>query len=72
MLFLLRASRSPRRTLREIDDDGVERTFWLFSDGPWVVCLRTATGAVSVSCATGLTVALRDGGSVMVVEVGEA
>jgi hypothetical protein len=69
MVFLLRAADSPQRTLREIDEAGTERTFWLFREGSWVVCLRTAQGEVTASWTPELEVELRDGGTVMVVEV---
>lgn len=69
MLFLLRAAEAPHRALREIDEGGNERAFWLFRGGAWLVCMRTPEGAVSMSAAPELDVQLTDGGSVMVVEV---
>lgn len=69
MVFLVRATEAPSRTLREIDETGVERTFWLWRDGPWVVCARLPSGDVSTDCSPDLLVELHDGGSVMVAEV---
>lgn len=69
MLFLLRAAEAPHRALREIDESGTERAFWLFRGGAWLVCMRTSEGNVSMNAAPELDVELTDGGSVMVVEV---
>lgn len=69
MVFLLRAAEAPVRTLRETDEAGVERTFWLFADETWIVCAHLPDGAVIASCAPELSTALSDGGSVTVVEV---
>jgi len=69
MVFLLRSTEAPQRTLREIDEAGIERTFWLFPEGSWVVCLRTPVGEIAASWTPELDVDLQDGGTVMVVEV---
>lgn len=68
MVFLLRAAEAPARTLRETDEAGVERTFWVFHDGTWIVCTRSPNGIVTASSAPELEVALSERGSVTVVE----
>jgi hypothetical protein len=70
VLFLLRADQEPLRTLRETDDDGCERTFWLWPRGGWVVAMRNERGDVAATSAPGLKVVLEEAGTVTVVSVG--
>ncbi|MGZ3417065.1 MAG: hypothetical protein ACXVEF_14610 [Polyangiales bacterium] len=71
MLFVLRSETEPHRVLREIDDRGTERTFYLWPDGRWVVALRTPEGEVACARAAGIQADLREAGSVTVIAVAE-
>jgi hypothetical protein len=70
VLFLLRSELQPIRTLRETDDDGCERTFWLWPRGAWVVAVRNRKGELAATSTPGLRVDLKEAGTVTVVEVG--
>jgi hypothetical protein len=71
MLFVLRSEKEPHRVLREIDERGIERTFYLWPDGGWVVALRTPEGEVACARAPGIDADLEESGSVTVIAVAE-
>lgn len=66
MVFVLRCEQAPVRTLREIDESGTERAFWIFPDGRWLVAVA---GPEGVDCAKspGLDAELEEAGSVTIV-----
>lgn len=69
MLFILRSDRAPTRIVRETDEGGVARTFWLFRDGVWVVATRYPDGEVSCACHPLLDVMIEPGETVVIVRV---
>ncbi len=75
MVFVLRVlpgeeggDLSPRRVLRETDEEGTERVFWLLERGRWVVAMRTAEGDLGCTSAGGVRVSLAKAGSLTFVE----
>jgi hypothetical protein len=69
MVFILRSERAPTRVVRETDEGGVARTFWLWRDGAWVVATRRATGEISHACCPTLDVMIEPGENVAIVRV---
>ena len=69
MVFILRSERAPTRVVRETDEGGVARTFWLWRDGAWVVATRRATGEISHACHPLLDVLIEPGENVAIVRV---
>ena len=69
MLFVLRSERAPTRIVRETDDRGVERTFWLWRHGAWLVALSHPDGEISCAHDPALAVHLQRTGGVVVVGV---
>jgi len=69
MLFVLRSENEPHRVLREIDEQGMERTFYLWPDGRWVVAMRTPEGQLVCARALGVDAELEETGSVTVIAV---
>ena len=69
MLFVLRSEHAPTRIVRETDEQGVERTFWLWRHGMWVVAQRYANGSYTCANDPTLAVTLHVTGSVVVVAV---
>lgn len=69
MIFILRSEKSPARVVRETDEGGTSRTFWLWRDGVWVVATRFADGAVAHTCSRALEVEIEPGDNVAIVRV---
>lgn len=69
MVFILRADRSPARVVRETDEGGYSRTFWLWRDGAWVVVTRFPDGTIDSSSDRSLGVSLEPGDNVTLVRV---
>lgn len=69
MVFILRSERAPTRVVRETDEGGVARTFWLWRDGVWVVATRSPNGDVSHACSPMLDVMIEPGENVAIVRV---
>jgi hypothetical protein len=69
MVFILRSERAPTRVVRETDEGGVARTFWLWRDGAWVVATRRPTGEISHACDPTLDVMIEPGENVAIVRV---
>ncbi|GAC1584102.1 MAG: hypothetical protein NVS3B20_27370 [Polyangiales bacterium] len=69
MMFVLRSERAPSRVVRETDDAGVERTFWLWPHGAWVVAVRYDDGRFDCLHAREISVELHQAGSVVIVAV---
>jgi hypothetical protein len=72
VLFVLRSESEPHRVLRETDERGIERTFYLWPDGRWVVALHTPAGEVACARAPGIDADLEEAGSVTVIAVADA
>ncbi|GAC1358376.1 MAG: hypothetical protein NVS3B10_12260 [Polyangiales bacterium] len=69
MIFILRSERAPARVVRETDEEGTARTFWVWRDGAWVVATRHPDGSVEHACAETLKVELETGDNVSLVRV---
>ena len=69
MVFILRSERAPTRVVRETDEGGVARTFWLWRDGVWVVATRAPNGEMSHACHPLLDVMIEPGENVVIVRV---
>lgn len=69
MVFILRSERAPTRVVRETDEGGIARTFWLWRDGVWVVATRSPNGEMSHACHPLLDVMIEPGENVVIVRV---
>jgi hypothetical protein len=69
MVFILRSERAPTRVVRETDEGGTSRTFWLWRDGAWVVVTRSIEGVLTCSCSDRLDVSVEEGENVTIVRV---
>lgn len=71
MIFVLRSERAPSRVLREVDETGVIRTFWLWRHGAWAVVCRLRDGGLVSASSASLTLRLHTSQGVTVVKVEE-
>jgi len=69
MIFILRSEKAPARVVRETDELGISRTFWIWRDGAWVVALRSAEGEIRQACSNALEVEVEPGDNVCIVRV---
>jgi hypothetical protein len=71
MLFVLRSERAPSRIVRETDEEGIERTFWLWRHGAWVVAMARgeSDGDLGYAHDPALEVTIQRTGDVVVVSV---
>ena len=69
MIFILRSEKAPARVVRETDAGGTSRTFWLWSDGAWVVATRFRDGAVEHTSSLAIEVEIERGENVSIVRV---
>lgn len=68
-MFVLRSERAPSRIVRETDEEGIERTFWLWRHGAWVVALSRDEGELGYAHDPALEVSVHRTGDVVVVSV---
>jgi hypothetical protein len=71
MIFVLRSERAPARVLREVDETGVIRTFWLWRHGAWAVVTRLRGGELVAASSPSLDVWLHPSQGVTVVKIDE-
>jgi hypothetical protein len=71
MIFVLRSERAPSRVLREVDETGVIRTFWLWRHGAWAVVCRLRDGTLTSASSSTLVLRLHTAQGVTVVKVEE-
>jgi hypothetical protein len=69
VIFILRSEKAPARVVRETDECGTSRTFWIWREGAWVVAMRTAEGAIAEACSPALEVDIEPGENVCIVRV---
>jgi hypothetical protein len=71
MIFVLRSERAPSRVLREVDETGVIRTYWLWRHGAWALVCRLRDGELVSAASTSLRVRLHTSQGVTVVKIEE-
>lgn len=71
MIFVLRSERAPSRVLREVDETGVIRTFWLWRHGSWAVVCRLRDGTLTSGASPTLLLRLQTAQGVTVVKIEE-
>jgi hypothetical protein len=69
MIFILRSEKAPARVVRETDEHGTSRTFWIWRDGGWVVATRSAEGQIGEASSRSLEVEIEPGENVCIVRV---
>ena len=69
MIFILRSEKAPARVVRETDECGTSRTFWVWRDGAWVVATRSDDGKIAEACSRALEVEIEPGENVCIVRV---
>lgn len=71
MIFVLRSERAPSRVLREVDETGVIRTYWLWRHGAWALVCRLRDGELVSASSSTLQVRLHTSQGVTVVKIEE-
>jgi hypothetical protein len=71
MIFVLRSERAPSRVLREVDEAGVIRTYWLWRHGAWALVCRLRDGELVSASSSSLLVRLHTSQGVTVVKIEE-
>ncbi len=71
MIFVLRSERAPSRVLREVDETGVIRTYWLWRHGAWALVCRLRDGELVSAASATLRMRMHTSEGVTVVKIEE-